>query len=177
MISNEGRRSLLLFFPLHSHITSLLMWLTRFLHTSQRSFPVVFCFFLPVPDWSFPGDLYWVLDSWSLFSRPPGKADNTEGLHQFCPVSLPCPALPCSEPHPFSLSLPQRHACLNDRRSPTAIEWTGLNWWELHSWYNWSNGSKRLFIRTAVCKAWVLCFHRNKALLQTSDCGLFMISL
>lgn len=99
-------------------------------------------------------------------------------------AQCPCPAVS----HILLLFPYPKVVCLNDRRngmSPTAVEWTGLNWWELHSWYNWSNGSKRLVIRTAVCKVWVLCFHRNKALPQTQTqapervlfCGLFMISL
>lgn len=40
------------------------------------------------------GDLYWGPDNWSLFSGPPGKADNAKVCHQFCPAFTALPRLP-----------------------------------------------------------------------------------
>ena len=40
------------------------------------------------PAFAIPGDLYQLLDSWSLFSGPPGKADNTKVSHQSCAAFL-----------------------------------------------------------------------------------------
>lgn len=104
MISIEGERRRLLVnrwkdscsFPsslAHPLITSLMIQLIHFLRISHGSLPISsHC--LPPPARPIPGDLYWVLDSWSLFSG---------GLQ----ARLITPRSPINsvQQHPHSLSL------------------------------------------------------------------------
>lgn len=168
MISIEGERHRLLVnrwkdscsFPsslAHPLITSLMIQLIHFLRISHGSLPISsHC--LPPPARPIPGDLYWVLDSWSLFSG---------GLQ----ARLITPRSPINsvQQHPHSLSLQiqplkirftlclcwfclcgeftsgtTRHMWLAAVHKCDCV-WTGTCEW--HSWNNWPDGRRRSVVR------------------------------